>query len=48
MQDPTKHIQEGARRVTEFFRSRPHSLLSMEDHARKMLLGALEAKDIRF
>jgi hypothetical protein len=48
MQDPTEHIQAGAKRVTEFFRSGPHSVLAMEDHARKMLLGALEAKEFRF
>jgi hypothetical protein len=37
MQDPTEHIQTGTKRVTVFFRSRPHSVLAMEDHARKML-----------
>ena len=39
MQDPTKHLQAGAKRVMDFFRTRPHNVLAMEDGARKMLLG---------
>ena len=42
MQDPTKHLQSGAKRVADFFRGRPHSVLAMEETARKMLLGGLE------
>ncbi|CAK9072015.1 DUF3510 domain-containing protein [Durusdinium trenchii] len=39
MKDPTDRIQLGAKRVTEHFRSRPHSVLAMEEVARKLLLG---------
>ena len=48
MHDPTKHLQMGAKRVTDFFRARPHSVLAVEDNARKMLLGALWGKLLCF
>lgn len=44
--DPTNHIQEGARRVCEHFRSRPHAVLEMDDEARRLLLGSLAAISI--
>lgn len=37
--DPTDHIKEGAKRVCQHFRSRPHSVLEMESEGRRLLLG---------
>ena len=45
--DPTDHIQDGARRVCEHFRSRPHAVLEMDDEARRLLLGSLAARLLR-
>ena len=39
--DPTDHIREGARRVCQHFRSRPHYVLEMEPEGRRLLLGTL-------
>ena len=37
--DPTDHIREGAKRVCQHFRNRPHSVLEMESEGRRLLLG---------
>lgn len=45
-QDPTAHIQAGARRVCDYFATRPHSVLELTAGAQTLLLGILAAGSV--
>ena len=45
--DPTKHIQNRAKRVAQLFATKPQATLPFEDEARKVMMGNQVAQSIR-